>query len=246
MQWSDTVGNTGILQEILDSLEQPLTDTGKYTFVSLLRRANQVMRKICEQSECLKVVDTSNVSVAGQAVYPKPTGCSRIVRVAYGYTQIFGILNAQLDMANMGNQSPWQTLSASAATPVARYIEDPANLITLWPVPADSGTTISIEYIAQPTEMVNPNDIPFNAYPNLYSFHDLIVAGTLLRVLRSGTGADRFAVERKEWESEYKNGMKDLKEFVKNMPDTQMSIILMGHGNSRGRNIGPLPGFGGF
>ena len=26
MQWSDTVGNTGILQEILDSLEQPLTD----------------------------------------------------------------------------------------------------------------------------------------------------------------------------------------------------------------------------
>ena len=181
MQWSDSVGNTGILQEILDGLQQPKTDTGRWKFTDLLRRANIVMRKIVEESECLKVVDTSNTSVTRTSSYAIPSGCARISRVAYGNRRLWGILEAELDGIS-NPQHQWQNASSQPS----RYIDFSKytpSTIQVWPTPQDTGTVISIEYIVQPTEMIATTDVPFNGNLNFYSFHDLIAAGVIYKCL---------------------------------------------------------------
>jgi len=229
MQWSDTTNNTGILEEILRSLKQPAG--GHWPTTDLLRRANIVMRKICQDSECLRMIDTSNTSVSGTAEYSKPTGCQRLVGVAYGNIRIFGILKAELDMNDYPSGQAWQTLTGTPA----RYIDKPTS-IQIVPYPNDTGTTIQMEYIAQPTELINTTDIPFNAQNNLYSFHDLIVAGVVYRCLLEDK--NQFYAE---WKSIYEKGIKSLKEFVRNMPDTLMTISM--DGSSQGKNISPMPGY---
>lgn len=229
MQWSDTTGNSGILQEINRSLKEPATG-GHWTDAELLRRANIVMRNICAETECLKLIDISNLSLAGVSEYLKPAGCSRIVRVAYGNQRLFGIELAELDMSSYQTNQVWQNLTG----PVARYYEKPLNLV-LVPTPSDNGTVISIEYIAQPTEMVTATDIPFNANSNLYSFHDLIIAGVVYRCLLEDK--NQFY---SEWKSIYEKGMEKLKDFIVNMPDTMMNTILV-CSQVTGRNVGPLP-----
>jgi hypothetical protein len=229
MIWSDPTTNTGILQEIRRSLKQPATD-GLWADTEYLRRANIVMRKICEESECLKTIDTSNTSVSGTADYNKPSGCSRLTRVAYGNQRVFGILKAELDMTSFQSGSEWQTLTR---TPT-RYIDKPTS-ITLLPYPNDTGTVITMEYIAQPTELTAVGDIPFNAQNNLYSFHDLIVAGVVYRCMLEDR--NQFYME---WKSIYEKGILKLKDFVRNQPDTFMSMILVSGRNS-GKNISPMP-----
>jgi hypothetical protein len=232
LQWSDTSGNTGILQEILDSLEQPLTDTGRWSFAKLLRRANLVMRDACERSECLKTISTSNTSVSGTATVTKPTGCSRIMRIAYGNYRLFGITKAELDM----NVKNWQDLTGISTG--GWYIDLPTT-IQLVPIPDDTGSTITIEYIAQPTELSVATDIPFNAQNNLYSFHDLIVLGVVTKCLFDGKSANITLASK--WESRYNKRVEELKEFVRNQPDTMLTISDLssdGYGS-----ISPLPSF---
>lgn len=236
MQWSDTTNNTGILQEIRRSLRQPATG-GLWLDTDLLRRANIIMRSICEQSECLRLLDTSNTSISGTAAYNKPTGCSRIIGVAYGTVRIFGVLKSELDMISLQSGQVWQTLSGGCANG-GRYIDYPTT-IQLIPAPTDTGTTVTIEYMAQPTELANVTDIPFNALSNLYSFHDIIAAGVVYRCLLEEK--NQFY---SEWKGIYDRGIARLKDFVRDMPDTLMTTILVGGGG--GRNISPLPGSTGF
>ena len=125
MQWSSPVDNSGILEDIVRGLRQPMTsqgDIGHWKWTDLLRRANDCMREICEVTECLKTIDTSNISVSGQAQYTKPSQCQRICRVAYGNRKLDGILMAQLDRVSNPDE-PWQNLNASSAYPVSLYIE---------------------------------------------------------------------------------------------------------------------------
>jgi hypothetical protein len=229
MQWSDTVNNTGILQEILRSLKEPSTDIGHWSFVDLLRRANIVMRTICEQTECLRLTDTSNSSISGTATYNKPTGCARITRVAYGNTRLYGILSSELDINALQDNTAWQTLTGDCS----RYIDNQST-ITIVPKPNSTGTTITIEYIAQPTELTVATSIPFNALTSLYSFHELIISGVVYKCLLEDK--NQFYIP---YLTEYKEGMKRLRDFVKNMPDTMMNTVQVG--SSSGRNIFPLP-----
>ena len=226
------------MQEILSGLQQPKDFSGVWSKSDLLRRANICMRKIIEQSECLKLIDTSNVSVSGTSKYPVPSGCSKVTRVAYGNIRIFGINEAELDMlASQNNQ--WQ----NSTGPVQKYIDfskyTPSTLV-LWPTPSDSGTIITIEYVAQPTELVNDTDIPFNGNANFYSFHDLIAKGVIYMCL-----LEQERPFYMEWKAQYEKGMQELKEFVRNMPDTMMSTLLISS-SGQGKNISPLPGFRGY
>jgi hypothetical protein len=238
MKWSDLTNNSGILQEIKRSLKEPVgTDQGHWLDSDLLRRANMVMRQVCEVSECLKLLNVSNTSVSGTSQYTKPADCSRIVGVAYGNNRLFGILKAELDIISSQSANSWQNWSGPPARYIDQYPQD--DTITIVPTPTDTGILISIEYMGQPSELVNDTDIPFNAQTNLYSFHDLIVAGVVYRCMLEDK--NQFYIE---WKSIYETGMKRLKEFVNKMPDTLMTTILVGGG--QGRNISPLPFNRGF
>ena len=238
MIWNDPQGNKGILQEILDGLQQPKQDTGRWKFSDLLRRANIYMRKIAEESECLKIINTSNTSISGTFTYSTPGGCSRISRVAYGNQRLYGINQAELDGVS-NSTSTWQ----NDTSPCSRYIDfskyTPPS-IRIWPTPQNSGTVITMECVMQPTEMVNDTDVPFNGNPNFYSFHDLIAKGVVYLCL-----LEQERPFYMEWKAQYEKGMQDLKDFVRKMPDTMMSTLIVGSG-SQGRNISPLPGYKGF
>jgi hypothetical protein len=176
------------------------------------------MREICAETECLKVTDTSNISVAGQSQYNQPTGCSRIIKVSYAGSRIHGVLEAELDAHN-------KTWPQSNDTP-RRYINNntanPPNIV-LYPNPTNSGDTIAIQYIMQPTELINNTDIPFNAISTLYSFHDVIAAGVIYRCLLEQR--NQFY---SEWKTIYKNGKEELAAFVKKTPDTMMTEQVSG------------------
>jgi hypothetical protein len=88
--------------------------------------------------------------------------------------------------------------------------------------------------------MVNDTDVPFNGNPNFYSFHDLIAKGVVYLCL-----LEQERPFYMEWKAQYEKGMQDLKDFVRKMPDTMMSTLIVGSG-SQGRNISPLPGYKGF
>jgi hypothetical protein len=222
MIWSDpTTAQSGLLEEILRSLRQPGSDKGdigSWKWAELLRRANFVMRKICEESECLRLTDISNVSIIGTSQYNKPAACSRLIKVGYAGKRIFGIMEAELDMARPN----WATDNND--TP-RRYIDNPSNIV-LYPTPSAAGDTISMQFITQPTELVNPTDIPFNALNSLYSFHDLIAAGVVYRCL-----LEEKSPYMSEWKGNYNDGMKKLKEFVRKMPDTMMTETIAGPEN---------------
>ena len=230
MQFSDPVNNTGILEEILRSLKEK--PGGHWATSDLLRRANIVQREICKETECLRLVDTSNLSVTGTVVYNKPSGCTRVTRVAYGKKRLFGVLEAELDFISSRRQH-WQDDTHYPA----RYIDNLPSMtqFTIVPPPQEDGTTITVEYVGQPTDMVNNTDIPFLALNNLYQYHDLIVAGVVYRCLLEDK--NQFY---SEWKSIFNNGKKDMKEALRNMPDTLMTTHLSGR---RGGGFhGPLPG----
>jgi hypothetical protein len=190
------------------------------------------MRDACERSECLKTIDVSSTSVSGTAAYNKPTGCSRITRVAYGNIKLFGVKKAELDM----KIENWQ--DDSGISRGGWYIDLPTT-IQLVPKPDDTGSVITIEYIAQPTELSVATDIPFNAQNNLYSFHDLIVLGVVTKCLFDGKNANIPLASK--WESRYNKRVDKLKEFVRNQPDTMLTITDLTSGGYG--NISPLPPF---
>ena len=227
MQWSDPVGQTGILEEILRSLKEPAG--GQWPTADLLRRANIVMRKICEETECLKFVDTSNTSVAGTSQYNQPAGCSRIIKIAYAGKRIDGIFEAELDRDCRG----WSAWSDTPRRYINNNTANPPNIV-LVPNPSNSGDTIAIQYIIQPTEMLNATDVPFNGQNNLYSFHDLIVAGVVYRCMLEEK--NQFY---SEWKSIYNNGIEKLRDFVRKMPDTMITENVAGHRG--GHDTFPVP-----
>lgn len=234
MQWNDSSGNTGILQEILDSLEQPLTDTGRWSFALLLRRANNAMRDICDKTDCLKTIDTSTTSVAGTASYDKPSGAGRIIRVNYGNTPVYGIFEAELNAWNLGNNRDWQDLTD---TPT-RYVDRPESIL-LVPYPDTTGDTITFEYISPPTAMTIATSIPFDSRADLYAWHDLIAVGVVKRCLMDGKNADVALISK--WEKLYNDGIKSLKKYVNSKPDTMMTVQDFQAGGFG--NISPLPPF---
>ena len=79
MQWSDTTNNTGILQEIRRSLRQPATG-GLWLDTDLLRRANIIMRSICEQSECLAIL---NLGLWKMVFYPRPQSFNAVSNIVF-------------------------------------------------------------------------------------------------------------------------------------------------------------------
>lgn len=231
MQWSDPITKTGILEEILRSLQE--SDGGHWPTADLLRRANIAQRDICNETECLKVVDTSNLSVPGTIIYNKPAGCTRITRIAYDKKRLWGVQEAELDFLS-GRRTHWQD---STAYP-SRYIDNlpSRSQFTIVPAPQDSGIVISVEYIAAPTDMINTTDIPFLAINNLYQYHDLIVMRVVYRCLLEAKQYQGASL----WKSDYNAEIEKMKESLKNMPDTLMVTLI----SSRGRSgfHGPLPG----
>lgn len=157
-------------QEISDASRNNLNalqDTF-WTDTEILGLMYQTMLEMARQTNCIDTIDTSVVSVNGQADYTKPTGMMEIWRITYNGAKLQRIDLREFDSINPNN-------NLNSGTPF--YYLEYDSIITLYPTPDTAALQVKIWAYSEP---VVPTAGSTLEIPTTY--HDAIIIGTTFRM----------------------------------------------------------------
>ncbi|MBA3052293.1 MAG: hypothetical protein FP827_04290 [Candidatus Omnitrophica bacterium] len=193
------------LGEMRTQIRETLKDTGPssaeyyWSDTALNSKVNIIQNQIVSQGRFI-LGKYSTYTVLNQREYALPSDCLTLEKVSFWIspsTTAFKRLQYKsiddLDAENVN----WQ--KQSAGQPL--YYYQRGNKIGLSPVCSVTYSTTSIslvfEYIKQPDTLSSDTDVPFDEYPQLVSFHQLIVMG-VVQLCSGGQTADYFALIQKQ------------------------------------------------
>lgn len=215
-----------LLRQLRYSIKDTSTTTNnvRWTDDILLERMNIVQEKIAMDTLCL-YKEHQSTPTAEQAEYTLPTDMYVIDRVAYlsqssatAFCEFKKLKAYTLPGLDTNVNILWE--NSTSGLPM-RYYEK-GNVIGLNPKPSSvyvSTGALKIDYYARPQEMDSDDDVPWNGFYPLYSFHDLIIQGTAIWCL-SDEGYDVSAREQK-----YYRLLDRMKNAVRYKPDQNSGSI---------------------
>lgn len=167
------------LNELLTETRYLISDTDslspKWSDTILTNRLNTAQLKFVGETECIKSNDASAPQsiVSGDATYPLPTGCLRLLRVAVldsnsNWKKLIETTKEELDNIS----SRWEEDTSSEPT---HYINEITNNdILVYPEPNFSrSSALKCEFVKLPTDLslTTPTTEALNAQANLEIYH---------------------------------------------------------------------------
>lgn len=148
------------------------TDSGNYRWSDtvLNDRIDQAHERVAIITKCIIDLDNTDNIVANQSAYAIPTGFLEPIDIrAKSGDKWYSLNKVTVEELN-GSGDDWRSASGTATSywTLGGYYN-------LYPTPDTAvASGISIDMYARPTAFTTDSDIPFNADPKLYAFHDII------------------------------------------------------------------------